>query len=228
MLDVRVEWTGDWPRRCKGRWIFEVDGKDYRYLLPFANDDGFDLPADTFGTYECWDMDSDGEREWFHYENGLDIEDWIDQNREWLMIISPHEEEWDDIFYAFQEHDWRFKECGGCVASKLKDVHRTEYLTIALNMDKDLMPYCTKQIPHNTMGIKGMHYIFEFPNGYSAAVIKTYGSYGWNMDLWEVDLYIDGELAYVEDFEWDVIGNLDDEGVNAILHKVMNYKEVIK
>lgn len=121
-MDVRVEWTGTWPRKCKGRWIFEVDGKDYRYLLPFANDDGDDLPADTDGVYDCWDIDDNGERELYSYNSGLDIDEWIDANREWLEVITLDEEVWDDIFFAFQSEDWRFKECGGCMHSKIKEV----------------------------------------------------------------------------------------------------------
>ena len=142
MINVNVVWTGEWPRKCKGRWIFEVDGKDYRYLLPFANDDGVDLPADTFGTYECWNMDSEGERLWLHTENGLDIEDWIDQNREWLEVITPHENDWDDIFYAFQNADWRFKECGGCVSARNQRKSNNIYLDTVLPMDDILTPYC--------------------------------------------------------------------------------------
>lgn len=225
MINVNVMWTGEWPRRCKGRWIFEVDGKDYRYLLPFANDDGVDLPADTFGTYECWDMDSEGEREWYHFENGLDIEDWIDQNREWLEVITPHENEWDDIFYAFQEHDWRFKECGGCVSRRMHDATglKNLYMNTVLTIDDRLVEYCIGCGSKNSMGVNGVEYRFSFPNGYDAIVMKCYGSYGWNMDLWEVDLYKDGELAYVRDFEYDVVGNLDEQGVNKLLLKVMKY-----
>ena len=73
------------------------------------------------------------------------------------------------------------------------------------------------------MGIDGVEYYFSFPNGCDAHVIKSYGSYGWNMDLWEVDLYINGELAYIRDFEYDVIGNLDDRGVNELLMKIKDY-----
>lgn len=228
-MDVRVEWTGDWPRKCKGRWIFEVDGKDYRYLLPFANDDGFDLPADTAGTYECWDMDPEGEREWYHFENGLDIDDWIDQNRDWLLVITPHEEVWDDIFYAFQAVDWRFKECGGCVSVNVQSqTARRDLLNLVLLVEPDLVQYLDSTEFRNYMGIHGKQYIFKFPNGYEASVLKAYGSYGWNLDLWEVALMVDGELVYANDFEWDVIGNLDDEGVNDILHRIMKYEEVTK
>lgn len=229
-MDVYVKWTGSWPRRCKGRWIFEVDGKDYRYLLPFANDDGYDLPADTYNTYEHWEV-IDGEEEWCKQDIGLDIEDWEDQNREWLEIISEREEDWDDIFYAFQEADWRFKSCGGCGRMRLNGVseHKTgSFLDIGLNIDDEVRQYCTGKESRNQMGITGVQYHFRFPNGYGASVIKCYGSYGWNMNLWEVGLVIEDDLIYVNDFEWDVIGNLDDDGVNALLHKVINYEAVTK
>ena len=226
MANIYVKWTGEWPRKCKGRWEFEVDGEDCRYLLPFANDDGFDLPADTEGTYERWEMDSEGEKEWYHYEDGLDIDEWIDQNREWLETITLNEEAWDDIFFAFQGEDWRFQECGGCVCHKDTEDLKDPVINSVLDIDSDLEPYCKGCESNNWMGVNGAQYTFEFPNGYSASVTKSYGSYGWNMDLWEVALMVDGELKYLNDFEWDVIGNLDDEGVNAILKKVMNYEEV--
>lgn len=222
MIDVNVTWTGEWPRKCRGRWIFEVDGKDYRYLLPFANDDGFDLPADTYGEHECWNMDDEGEREWLYLTTGLDIEDWIEQNREWLSVITPHERDWDDIFYAFQQADWRFQECGGCVSARLRKANSV-YLDTFLPIDDILLPYCRSCESRNTMGINGVIYTFKFPNRFEALAMKSYGTYGWNMDLWEVDLYLDGELTYVNDFEYDVVGNLDNEGVNKLLAKVMNY-----
>ena len=220
-MDVRVEWTGEWPRKCKGRWIFEVDGKDYRYLLPFANDDGVDLPADTFGEHELWDIDANGDREWFKYENGLDIDCWIDQNREWLTIITPHEDDWDYMFNAFQENDWRFKECAGCLSTKAREAKLRKaqkgnlYVNTVLSIDDELAQYCKGCDTKNTMGIEGVQYKFIFPNGYEAVVMKCYGSYGWNLDLWEVD--------WINDIDSDIIGNLDDEGVNATLKKVMNY-----
>lgn len=226
-MDIRVKWTGEWPRRCKGRWIFTVDGKDYRYILPFANDGGFDLPADTFKEYECWDFDSEGEREWFAYEAGLDIDEWCYVNRDWLEVISPKEEDWDDIYLAFQEEDWRFKECGGCVY--INPNLASVKINSVLDIDDDLVPYCVSCMSLHNHGVNGAQYKFIFPNGFGASVIKDYGSYGWNMDLWEVALLNEyGDLTYINDFEMDVIGNLDDEGVNDILRKIQKYEEVTK
>lgn len=227
-MNVFVKWTGEWPRKCKGRWIFEVNGKDYRYLLPFANDDGNDQPAGTDGEYEQWGMDSEGEREWYRIHDGLDIDEWIDENRSWLEVITLNEEAWDDIFFAFQREDWRPKECGGCVSIRGVNIPHGKVLDTVLDIETDLEPYCKSCITDETMGVEGVRYMFEFPNGYSTSVIKVYGSYGWNMDLWEVGLIVDGELAYVNDFEWDVIGNLTDEDVNKLLRIVMKYKEVTK
>lgn len=228
MADIYVKWTGEWPRRCKGRWIFEVDGKDYRYLLPFVNDDGDDQPADTDGIFDRWNIDKDGESELYSENSGLDIDEWIDHNREWLEVITRDEGVWDDIFFAFQKEDWRFHDCGGCVYAREDHAVKDGVVNSVLDIDSDLEPYCKGCESNNFMGVNGAHYFFEFPNGYGASVIKSYGSYGWNMDLWEVALMVNGELEYINDFEWDVIGNLDDEGVNELLRKVMQYEEVNK
>lgn len=227
-MNVLVRWTGEWPRKCKGRWIFEVDGKDYRYLLPFVNDDGDDQPADTDGVFDRWDIDEEGNRELYSVNSGLDIDEWIEANIEWLEVITKDEEVWDDIFFAFQKEDWRFHECGGCVYAREDHAVKDGVVNSVLNIDTDLEPYCKGCESNDFMGVNGAHYFFEFPNGYGASVIKGYGSYGWNMDLWEVGLTVDGELEYVNDFEWDVIGNLDDDGVNELLRKVMQYEEVNK
>ena len=135
-------------------------------------------------------MDSEGEKEWYHYEDGLDIDEWIDQNREWLEAITLNEEVWDDIFFAFQAEDWRFQECGGCVCHKDVEDVKDSVINPVLDIDADLEPYCKSCESNDWMGVNGSRYLFEFPNGYSASVIKSYGSYGWNMDLWEVALMV--------------------------------------
>ncbi len=32
----------------------------------------------------------------------------------------------------------------------------------------------------------GIHYIFRFPNGYGASIVKMFGSEGYEQDLWEL------------------------------------------
>ena len=70
----------------------------------------------------------------------------------------------------------------------------------------------------------GVKYRICFPEvGYGASVIKFYGSYGYEEDLWELALLSnrDGDgkwrLKYTELVGDDVLGCLTDEQVNKIL-----------
>lgn len=75
-----------------------------------------------------------------------------------------------------------------------------------------------------------VQYIFKFPNGYGASVIKNPGSYGNHRDLWEL-----GVLYFVDDEEWhlcydteitdDVIGYLSDDKVCELLAKIKELEE---
>ena len=74
--------------------------------------------------------------------------------------------------------------------------------------------------------VGGVHYIFNFPNGYKASVIKKWGSYGYEDDLWEIallDKY--GDITYEEDFDYDVIGYCSDKDIDNLLTKISNYEE---
>ena len=78
---------------------------------------------------------------------------------------------------------------------------------------------------------KGVKYRICFPEvGYGASVIKIYGSYGYEKDLWELALLSnrDGDGKWkVEDtelVEYDVLGYLTDEQVNKILKYISEGK----
>lgn len=77
----------------------------------------------------------------------------------------------------------------------------------------------------------GILYRICFPEvGYGASVIKHYGSYGYEKDLWELALLTnrDGEgkwnLDYDEIVGWDVLGYLSDLEVNIILKYISEGK----
>ena len=77
----------------------------------------------------------------------------------------------------------------------------------------------------------GVKYRICFPEvGYGASVIKHYGSYGYEKDLWELALLTNRDdegkwvLDYDEIVEWDVMGYLTDEQVNKILKYISEGK----
>ena len=84
--------------------------------------------------------------------------------------------------------------------------------------------------PFNTEN-DGITYRICFPEvGYGASVIKHYGSYGYEKDLWELALLTnrDGDgkwnLDYDEIVGWDVLGYLTDEQVNIVLKHISEGK----
>jgi hypothetical protein len=71
----------------------------------------------------------------------------------------------------------------------------------------------------------GIQYIFRFKNDYGASVIKHNGSYGHELDLWELAV-----IKFENDDEWhlnydtavtdDVIGRLTDDQVRFLLEQI--------
>lgn len=105
---VNVEWTGRYPCLCSGRWILKIDDNDYSELVPFGCN-----PANTYGTYEEWHFE-DWEEVFEGYEDGLEEDDWIEENKEWLDKL-PDGTNYHEVFIAFVDQDWRHGSCGGCI-----------------------------------------------------------------------------------------------------------------
>ena len=66
----------------------------------------------------------------------------------------------------------------------------------------------------------GISYRVDYPNGYGASIIKCFGSYGVEEDLWEVAVLKGGELCYDTPITDDVIGWLTEEEVIAICDQI--------
>jgi len=69
----------------------------------------------------------------------------------------------------------------------------------------------------------GIQKIYQFPNGYGASVIKHKGSYGYDLDKWEIaPLGQESEFIGQSVFEWydDVKGYLNDPQVDSILKQL--------
>lgn len=75
---------------------------------------------------------------------------------------------------------------------------------------------------------KGIQKIYKFENGYGASVVKAYGSYGNEDDLWELAVIkFDEESWYIyykTPITNDVIGYLSDDDVEEILIKIKELK----
>lgn len=81
--------------------------------------------------------------------------------------------------------------------------------------------FLVKSVP--VMG--GIKHRFTFPNGYTASVIRYPGSYGYEMDLWEVAVLYDDEIVYDTPITNDVIGWLSEEEVKETLLQIRNLPE---
>ena len=109
---VEAKWSGSYPCLCHGTWTLEVDGLDVSSLIPKElrrNE------MNIYGIYEEWYFD-DNYMEYFEsYEDGLGCKEWIKQNKYWLDTITDDINVQTEIFYAINEHDWRYGSCGGCI-----------------------------------------------------------------------------------------------------------------
>lgn len=105
-----ASWSGSYPCLCFGEWTLYYNGEEIDAEIPFQNE-----PADTFGEYIEWYFDEDYIENEKYYEDGLDEEEWIKENIEYLKQVTDDNKQYEYIYKAFQENDWRYGSCMGCV-----------------------------------------------------------------------------------------------------------------
>ena len=66
----------------------------------------------------------------------------------------------------------------------------------------------------------GEQWVFEFPNGYGASVIRNMYSYGGSVGLWEIAVLWGGELTYDTPVTNDVLGHQSEAQVVEVLRAV--------
>lgn len=110
-MDYRAEWTGDWPCLCYGKWKLFKDGKDVSNLIP---KDKSTSPMKTKQVYSQWHFE-DWMDVWEYEVMGLDLPEWVKENKSWLEKITDNPDEYEDIYEAFKEEDFVSGSCGGCI-----------------------------------------------------------------------------------------------------------------
>lgn len=108
---VEANWSGSYPCLCFGEWTLKVDGKNVSKKIP---DDLRESSMNTYGTYQSWHFE-DWMEVFEDYEDGLDCEEWIKENDEWLSEITTDYSIKEQIFIAIQSKDFRHGSCGGCI-----------------------------------------------------------------------------------------------------------------
>lgn len=108
---VEAKWSGSYPCLCSGKWALIVDGKDASSKIP---DKLRHSEMNTAGTYQSWHFENWNEV-FEDYEDGLECEEWIKENKYWLDTISADYNTQSDIFHAINASDWRHGSCGGCI-----------------------------------------------------------------------------------------------------------------
>jgi len=69
----------------------------------------------------------------------------------------------------------------------------------------------------------GIQYLFSFPNGYGASVIKHSFSFGNKNDKWELAVLKNSSLCYSTPITDDVIGHLADKEVEKLLIRIKKF-----
>lgn len=109
---VEAKWSGAYPCLCFGEWTLIVNGENVSDKIP---SDLRKSPMDTYGIYSSWHFNDDYLEEFDDYDDGLDCEEWIERNDNWLKDITTDYSVKEQIFTAIQEEDFRTGSCGGCI-----------------------------------------------------------------------------------------------------------------
>lgn len=112
MAVVEAKWTGKWTCLCHGEWILIVDGVDVSNKIP---EELRDSCMNTYGNYKRWRFTKNWNVKWSSYNSGLECDEWIEANLEWLKTITTDERVMEQIYDAINAEDFRAGSCGGCI-----------------------------------------------------------------------------------------------------------------
>lgn len=107
----KVEWTGSYPCLCHGEWKIYKNGRDVSECIP---QEKRGEPMNTYNEYSRWYFTDDWDEETEYYYDGLEVEDWI-ENNSWINKICDAKTEKEELYKAINNEDWREGSCGGCI-----------------------------------------------------------------------------------------------------------------
>lgn len=111
-MSVEAKWSGSYPCLCSGKWTLKVNGKDVSNKIPKVLRNS---SMNTIGNYQSWHFEEDYMEVFEDYDDGLECEEWIAENKEWLDSISTDISTQREIFLAINAEDFRSGSCGGCI-----------------------------------------------------------------------------------------------------------------
>jgi len=78
------------------------------------------------------------------------------------------------------------------------------------------------ETPIHPLGADTKWRLYEFPNGWGASVVSGFYSYGGPAGLWELAVTegLRGALSYSTPITDDVVGYLDEDGVEDLLRRI--------
>ena len=112
MATVEAKWSGKWPCLCHGEWTLIVDEINVSDKIP---EELRDSSMNTYGNYKRWRFTKNWDVKWFSYNSGLECDEWIGINSEWLKTITTDKNVMKEIYYAINAKDFRAGSCGGCI-----------------------------------------------------------------------------------------------------------------
>ena len=110
---VEARWSGEYPCLCRGEWTLKVNGKNVSDKIP--DEIRKNSPMNTYGYYEEWNFDENWQVIYEGYHDGLNEEEWIEENDYWLSSITDNMKVKEEIYEAVQSEDFRQGTCGGCI-----------------------------------------------------------------------------------------------------------------
>lgn len=98
-----VEWTGKPPRMWMGQWHIKKNGQSIDQFLPT---DKRCVPAFTYGEYPVWEQMPFVPVQQF-VTDGYRMPEWIQENMYWLQLMCDEDIDYQSIYLAFHEFDFR-------------------------------------------------------------------------------------------------------------------------